>query len=123
MLRSSPSKRDVRVHILVGEYFVTKKNTDDTVINHLTGCKLFNYYKDLEWTTLRNNSIHAVDIGLHDIKGEKHHNAKLTKEDVIQMRSLRTSGLIYKEIGSLFGVTRRHASDVVRGINWGWLKD
>lgn len=117
-LRSKPNKRKVRVQTLVGEYWVEKPNSDFDVINHITGCKLFNYYKDIEWTTRRLNCDHAVKTGLHNLKGEKHPNSKLTLEKVANMRSLREQGLTYKEIGDKFGVCRRQASDVVRGINW-----
>lgn len=121
-LRKKPQKRKVRIQTLVGEYFVDKNDITYKVINHLTGCKLFNYYKDLEWTTLKGNCAHAIETGLNDIKGEKHPQAKLTCEKVIEMRKLRESGLTYQTLSEQYGVTRRQASDVVRGVNWGWLK-
>lgn len=123
-LRKKPANRKVRIHTLVGEYFVDKKYPTHDTVNHLLGIKLSNYYKDLEWTTRGENIKHAVATGLMDFKGEKHHNSKLTIDQVREMRKLReTQGLTYNKLGGLFGIQRRHASDVVRGINWGWLTD
>ncbi len=94
------------------------------VINHITVlCQLFNYYKDLEWGDHANNSRHAVETGLFNIKGERHPHSKLTEADVKKIRKHRVEGLTYSEIGRLFGISRRQAADVAKGVNWGWLKD
>lgn len=51
-------------------------------------------------------------------------HAKLTNEQVIEMRRLRNEyGLTHQRIANMFGVCRRQASDVIRGVNWGWLKE
>lgn len=73
--------------------------------------------------TVGDNVKHAVTTGLFNIKGTKHHHAKLNEQQVIEMRLLRNQGMTYQKIAEMFGVCRRQASDVVRGINWGWLKD
>lgn len=113
----------VRVHSLVGEYFVHKKeSTKRLVINHKDGNKLNNHEGNLEWVTDYENVRHAVDTGLMNFKGENHHYAKLTKEKVIEMRRLRNEDkLTHEEIAKRFGVCRRQAGDVINGVNWGWL--
>jgi hypothetical protein len=122
-LRDKKRKVQIRMHTLVAEHFVAKPEGMNCV-NHKDGIKLNNYYKNLEWTTRGQNVKHAVKTGLLDIKGEKHSHSKLTEAKVIEMRNIRkTKGLPYEEIGRMFGVCRRQASDVIRGKNWGWLQE
>lgn len=111
-----------RVHALVARHFLHKPIGSECV-NHKDGNKLNNHYSNLEWMTMGDNVKHAVTTGLFNIKGTKHHHAKLNEQQVIEMRLLRNQGMTYQKIAEMFGVCRRQASDVVRGINWGWLKD
>lgn len=115
----------VRTHTLVAEHFHQKpESTERLTVNHLDGNKLNNNDWNLEWCTAGENVKHAVRIGLFDKKGEKHKNAKLTNEKVIEMRRLRSKeGWAHQKIADTFGVCRRQASDVINGVNWGWLKE
>jgi hypothetical protein len=123
-LRNCGLYYSVRVHTLVGEHFCDKPSSVEKLcINHIDGNKLNNNFWNLEWITLGENVKHAVRIGLMDLKGEKHFRAKLTNEKVIEMRRLRANGLTHQRIADMFGVSRRQAGDVIKGINWGWLKE
>lgn len=118
-LRKKPICRKVRIHTLVGEYFVIKPISEiKLVINHKDGNKLNNYFMNLEWTTPKGNSDHAVATGLHDLKGSKHPNAKLTEDDVRAIRKLYPSHT-QKEIAVKFGICRRQAGDIINRVNWG----
>jgi len=122
-LRMKPYNRKVRVHQLVGEHFCEMIPTTERMSwNHKDGIKTNNHYTNLEYITSRENSAHAVINGLHDIKGEKHPHAKLTENDVRQIRLLSKTGLTHKEIGNKFGICRRQAGDIINLVNWGWLK-
>lgn len=117
-----PLKRKVRIHTLVAEHFVEKRLPEHIWVNHIDGNKLNNHYSNLEWCTPLRNCQHAVETGLHNLKGEKHPHSKLTKEQVIEMRRLyNDEKLTHKAIGEIFGVCRRQAGDVINGVNWGWL--
>jgi len=50
-------------------------------------------------------------------RGEKTGNAKLTVQDVMKIRSLRSQGLTYQEIGKTFGV---HLSTVFYALTKNW---
>lgn len=125
MLRKPGFLFQVRVHTLVAEHFCVKPvSSIKLFVNHLDGNKLNNNYWNLEWCTPAENVRHAVATGLHDLKGEKHPHAKLTIEKVIEMRILRNKlNWTYQRIANQYGVERRQASDVIRGVNWGWLKE
>lgn len=120
-LRKKPVLCRTRVHQLVAEYFVKKSNESCTFVNHVFGIKLWNYYKDLEWTTPAGNSKHAVETGLHDLKGSKHPMSKLTEYQVRQIRAIHSVGMTQKAIAVKFGISRRQAGDIVNRKNWGWL--
>lgn len=124
-LRRPPKTRMmIRIHTLVGNAFVLKKESKlKLCINHKDGNKSNNHFENLEWITSAENIKHAVDTGLFNIKGENHPSVKLTKEKVIQMRELRKKGLTHQAIADMFGICRRQAGDVIKGINWGWLQD
>lgn len=118
-----PGKRaQKRIHSLVANAFLVRPLGSEC-INHIDGNKMNNHVDNLEWTTLRENCMHAIRIGMiHHLKGERHPMSKLCESQVLKMRELRASGMTYSELGKAFGVSRRQASDVVRGVNWGWLK-
>lgn len=115
-------RQTIRIHVLVATYFKHKPE-NATCVNHIDGNRLNNHHSNVEWCTHAENIQHAVRTGLFDKKGEKHMNAKLNKQDVIEMRTLRKLGLTHKEIGEKYGVCRRQAGDVINGVNWGWLKE
>lgn len=124
-LRKPGQKRMfVRLHRLLALHFIPNPN-NYKAINHKDGNKLNNDINNLEWCTLGQNVKHAVEIGLHDCKGENHVLSKLTKQDVIFARRLAATGITHKEIAEnhLKGkVSRRQLTDVINGKNWGWLK-
>lgn len=123
-LRMKPSNRKCRVHELVGEHFCEMIIIPDIKMgwNHKNGNKLYNHFTNLEYISLADNTRHAVEIGLFNIKGEKHPHAKLTEKDVKAIRLLANSGLTHKQIGEKFGICRRQAGDIINLVNWGWLK-
>jgi len=122
-LRMAPYNRKCRVHELVGEHFCEMKVTAERMTwNHIDGIKTNNFYKNLEYISAGDNSRHAVAIGLHDIKGQKHHHAKLTENDVREIRLLSKTGLTHNQISEKFGICRRQAGDIINLVNWGWLK-
>lgn len=119
-LRMSPLKRQVRVHQLVAEHFVFKPDgLNHPCVNHKDGNKLNNHYLNLEWVSKKDNCAHAVETGLHSIKGAKHPNSKLTEAEVVEMRELyATYAISHSSLGILFGVTREQARDVINRKNW-----
>lgn len=52
-------------------------------------------------------------------KGEEHPDAKLTKEDVLEIRRLYfKEGLTQQEISEKYNVRQAHISKIICGIRW-----
>ena len=50
--------------------------------------------------------------------GERHHAAKLSRSNVLEIRKLRASGWKQAKIARRYGVTQAHVSSILRGITW-----
>ncbi len=89
--------------------------------NHRNGVVDDNRLENLEYVTTKENVCHARDVlGRHGgRKGEKHHNARLTEAQVADLRQLAQNGVSDTELGRVFGINRRHAERIRRGVRWG----
>lgn len=67
--------------------------------------------------TVRENARDAVERGRHP-RGETNGLSKLTEEQVREIRNLRTTGMPYRKIGSLFSITHAQAERIVSRENW-----
>jgi len=57
-----------------------------------------------------------------DNRGENHGMSKLTKEEILIIRELYSSGkYVQREIADIFGVCRQTISDIVNKTSWSWL--
>ena len=96
-----------RVHRLVAETFVPNL-FNKPFVNHIDGNKKNNNFKNLEWVTAKENSIHARDSGLLNLKiGFESPHAKLTREDVDYIRDYfvpRDKVFGARALGRKFGV-------------------
>lgn len=75
--------------------------------------------RHLSWKTPKENQADRLIHGTGG-RGEKHSQAKLTEEQVIEIRGYK--GAEPKcVIAKRYGVTPRTISDIHRGKRWGWL--
>lgn len=102
-----------RVHRLLAQHFIANPE-NKPYINHIDGNPLNNTLDNLEWVTPKENSQHAVRTGLINAKGENHPQAKLTDQEVLEIRDLYKNK-IYKqrEIGAMYGVSHTHVCAIV----------
>lgn len=116
-LRGAGIDKQARIHQLVAKYFV-KNPSNKPIVNHKNGIKADNRYKNLEWVTISENITHAHELGLVDMKkGEAHHESKLSKNDVKEIRESSNNFYQY-ELAEIYGVSQSVISDVINRKIW-----
>ena len=107
------------VHRLVAITFLPNPNNLPCV-NHLDGNKLNNHISNLEWCTPKDNVLHALDTGLiktdnMGLCGEKHHQCKISDHDVLEIRELRTHGVLSHELAEQYHVSGTTIRNILYG--------
>lgn len=76
----------------------------------------------VSWKTPQGNHADRYRDGTSD-EGEKNSQAKLTTEEVLQIRAdYLHGGITQRELGEAYGVSQTHVSDIVRGKVWAHLR-
>jgi len=107
------------VHRLVADAFLPKTK-DKNQVNHIDGNKINNKLQNLEWCTAKENTDHAIKIGLKvSKKGEGSTCCKLSEADVIRIRELYGTGK-YRQgaLAEEFGVSRSNINNIVNRYTW-----
>lgn len=89
---------------------------ENFTINHKDGNKENNDVSNLEYVSMQTNREHAIRNGLWGF-GERNGLAKLTENDVREIRALSGSMPRYR-IAERYGVTRTTVSDILKGRTW-----
>lgn len=107
------------IHQLVAAAFIGPPESGKQV-NHKNGVKPDNQAANIEWETPVGNTQHAIKSGLRSKSpgGEAHPAAKLTASQVIELRSLRQTGISFSALGRQFGVCAMQAYRIVKGQRW-----
>ena len=111
--------KSVRIHRLVAKHFL-EDYEEGLQVNHKDGNKLNNNFSNLEMVTQTENMKHAVQHGLHvSLSGEKHWCAKLTEEQVKEIRSKYVPKVYTQEmLAKEYGVSRSDIKLIVNGNVW-----
>lgn len=107
---------EFKIHALVCSAFIGKRPNGQNV-NHKDGKKYNNNLYNLEYTTPKQNMVHAVRIGLMPI-GSKSYLSKLKEKDIPEIRELLKSGLSHEKIGLMFGVGKNTIGGISRNRTW-----
>ena len=96
----------VMLHKAVAETFIPNPDPDRlNVVNHKDGNKSNCESWNLEWTTHRENLIHALKMGFRvPPKGEKNYRASYTDEEVHKICKMLQDGKSYDEILTEFNI-------------------
>jgi len=126
MLLNDNGKYDtVKVHRIIAKSFLSNPLSKPCV-NHINGLKDDNRVANLEWVTRSENTKHAFKTGLKTHKGEKNTSAKLTEEQVIEIRknykygrrSKHEGGETKQQIADRYGVTFSAIKNIIQGNTW-----
>lgn len=117
----------VSVHRLVALLFVPNPDPEKyNIVNHLDCNGLNNYYKNLEWTTYKGNSVHAVKnnkVKMPTIKmfGASNSMATHSIEDILKIKDMILSGMSVKEIAAKTGNREEYIYRIKSGKRWGQI--
>ena len=115
-LAKEGKSKTINAHQLVAQAFLGH-NIDghNLTINHIDGNKINNHVDNLEIVTMTDNRRHAIRNGLWNQRGVNAAKAKLTTEDLAQIRQLYSTGR-YRQIdlAKMFNVGKSTIGRVVR---------
>ncbi len=115
------SRNQFRVHVLVLSTF-RGPCPPGMEGCHKDGDRTKSHLKNLKWGTWRENFEDKVKHGRnHGPQGEKCYSAKLTEEQVLQIRKLRSQGHFGTSLAKQFGVTSSTIYAIISRHTWNHL--
>lgn len=113
------SSRTILLHRLVAICFVPNPENKPEV-NHDDGDRANCCATNLAWMTKSENQLHAVQH-VHKHHGVNHRDAKLTAEQVRELRQLRKAGTKLNDLAVRYGVCFQTISAVARGERYAFV--
>lgn len=105
------------VHRLVAEAFHGIQPSCSHEVAHQNGVRSDNRANNLRWASRSENHLDKRDHGTM-LRGSKHHMAKLTEPQVIEIRRRVNAGEKQKDLAVEFRMSKMAISRAVRGENW-----
>lgn len=112
-------KNHFSIHRLVALHFLEQKE-DKNIVHHIDANRKNNYYKNLEWSTYKENNDYA---NLRHVKrggiGEENHFSKLSEQKVKEIRNKYSSEQYTQiELSRLYNVSNSAISNIVNYKSW-----
>jgi hypothetical protein len=107
------------VHQLILETFVGPK-PKSLICRHLDGTKTNNNRTNLTWGTDKENSQDTIAHGRAN-RGEKNPLAKISKDDVLEIRRRRRLGESTIALAKFYGLNQCHVNAICVGASWAWV--
>lgn len=95
-------------------------------VNHIDGVKAHNWVasldgtrtSNLEWSNRSAQEKHAFATGLKSTRGSQNSNAKLTAQQVLEIRQLWEGGNTTQNLARIYGVATSTINGIVRRKTW-----
>ena len=98
-LINDQNEKNIPIHRLVCEFFNNKNNNVDNVVNHINEIKHDNYYKNLEWVSVKKNNQHSKNIVVNMLDDNKNIiKTFLSYTDAYKYLKIEYSGSIQKQM-------------------------
>lgn len=111
--------KQIGTHRLVMLVFEYNPDYQSLQVNHIDGNPSNNKLSNLEWTTPKENTDHAMLYGLHQMNGKDNPNNKLNEKQVREICELIQTGKYYDtEIAEMYNVSYTNISDIHKGKLW-----
>jgi hypothetical protein len=111
-------RKSVSVHRMVAEAFIPNPDNRPEV-NHINGIKNDNRVENLEWATHSENMLHKAHVLKTGIcSGSKHGMAKLSENDVLDMRGAWAFGARRMDLAKAFGISPSVAWAILNRKRW-----
>lgn len=117
---SGGRRHRVRVHVLVCTTFHGPRPSPQYEVAHWNGDASDNRAANLRWATHTENMADMARHGTLPV-GEQRWNAKMTAEQVVEIRKRRQAGLTYKRLAEEFGVSVALIRSIVCRRSWAHL--
>lgn len=88
-------------------------------INHIDENKTNNRVDNLEWCDHSYNNTYGSK--LHQTRGMKNPQNKLSDHDVVEIRRRRSNGELLRTLADEYGISKSHVCSICKGTFWGWL--
>jgi hypothetical protein len=121
VLTTHSKKRMRYIHRLVAQTYIPNPHSLPEV-NHKDGNKKNNHVSNLEWVTRKQNAKHAKKLGVYGVhnpaRGERHPDARLRDQDVLEMRAIRKFGFTIKVIAHAYSHSWSATREVLTYQSW-----
>jgi len=111
-------KTSIPVHRLVALAFLPEPGQGQTQVAHGDGNGENNAVENLRWATPTENMSDRLKHGTH-FHGERNPGAKLSRDQVLQIRQRCAAGEVHRLVASDYGTCRQNVSDIAAGRRWG----
>lgn len=108
-----------RVHRLIALTFIPLIDAKPYV-NHKNGIKHDNRVDNLEWSSHSENLLHATRI-LKTMGGKNNNTAKLTEQNVLDIREKYSKGIKVRSLSQEYGTTSSNIKAIVDKKSWRYL--
>ena len=109
-------KSNLCVHVLVCEAFHGPRPTPLHEVAHYDGVRDHNAANNLRWVTQKEN---AADRTRHGRRlKRRNHLAKLSEDEVIEIRYLKRLGFTGYGLAAMYAIDRNHANKIASGTSW-----